>query len=630
MKSNPMAGTVKMLNPLLDSTNSGEEENEDGKPVTRIKKGDTMTVSLTSGSEPSGDAAAEPGEATVAALGDSRFGILLIQTVISFVFAPVAFFWLITIMSDIFINRVGTCAEGDTNCHKWPITGLHFWVLIVCPALSFWGSCYMLLQYWMDEKSWTLLRKRVMFANIPMCIFFAVVLMGQSEYHRMGMGCAQMGFILQVTYLMMNLWHTMTVITAYRFICLEQGRLKGQWRAAVHAACWGFPILSTTVMTILYTAFSSDTSPSMFHDDIFEDPDIRGIGWCGVKSSNRFLKALFVNSPQLIAVSLYAQYYSYIHDYIDPDPDADPSNASSRVSTSRNAGLMGAAEVRKTEYNQDLAKQLRMYMTAYMMSFLTNTVLQVIGDNMAIGAPSDANLLLQSIVVTPQGFVWALVYMQTCPNSLFGAYLDVAMNFLESKGRTDLVRKIKGIRDKSKQAAESGLSKAGENAGALDKFKNGLVVFMQSFLMLPVAVWVWTPMEFLGEQLKSRWSIFIGLCVWGVVTVFPFYWFAIQPEGVSVNPFLYSAAAQGYTVVVIVISAWAVWNNRYAHYLVMIEGPVRRVGVFASIGQGYRLNSIRNCMGLLTLSIEFYQVLILPAQTCTVVHRLNLAVCTFM
>jgi hypothetical protein len=36
-----------------------------------------------------------------------------------------------------------------------------------------------------------------------MCFFFAVVLMGQSEYNRMGMDCSQMGAILQVTYLMM-------------------------------------------------------------------------------------------------------------------------------------------------------------------------------------------------------------------------------------------------------------------------------------------------------------------------------------------------------------------------------------------------------------------------------------------
>eukprot|EP01052_Picozoa_sp_SAG31_P007928 SAG31_NODE_389_length_16370_cov_4.517915_4_plen_300_part_00 len=262
----------------------------------------------------------------------------------------------------------------------------------------------MLVQYWMDEKSWTLLRKRVMFANVPMCIFFALVLMGQSEYHTLGMNCPQMGAILNATYLMMNLWHTMTIITAYRFICLEKGRLIGAARVWVHIVCWGFPIISTVLLSVLYDALSTKThiEPSVYHENIFTDPDIRGIGWCGVKSTNRVLKAVFVNSPQLIAVSLYAQYYSYIHDHIDPDPDADPSKVTARVSTSSNAALMGAAELRKVTYNQDLARQLRLYMTAYMMSFLTNTVMQVVGDNLAIGAPSDANLLIQAVVVTPQ------------------------------------------------------------------------------------------------------------------------------------------------------------------------------------------------------------------------------------
>ena len=61
--------------------------------------------------------------------------------------------------------------------------------MVVFPALSFWGSCYMLIQYWLDESSWTLLRKRVMFANIPMCIFFGLVLAGQSSNFRFGLSC---------------------------------------------------------------------------------------------------------------------------------------------------------------------------------------------------------------------------------------------------------------------------------------------------------------------------------------------------------------------------------------------------------------------------------------------------------
>ena len=33
-------------------------------------------------------------------------------------------------------------------------------------------SCYMLVSYWMDSESWTMLRRCLMFANIPMVVFF--------------------------------------------------------------------------------------------------------------------------------------------------------------------------------------------------------------------------------------------------------------------------------------------------------------------------------------------------------------------------------------------------------------------------------------------------------------------------
>ena len=567
------------------------DDNDDEPAPIKVIKSAGGASSAVAGA--AADAATDAVAGAAAAATDSL--TVLIQTGVTFVAAPMALFWLFTIMTDIMVNRVGTCEENEVGCHKWAFGGLHFFVLIVFPALSFWGSCYMLIQYWMDEKSWTLLRKRVMFANIPMCIFFALILMGQSEFHRMGMNCAAMGYLLQITYLMMNLWHTMTIITAYRFICLEKGKLKGSMRFIVHIICWGFPIVSTTVLTII--------EPSVYHDDIFSDPDIRGMGWCGVKSSYRLLKAVFVNSPQLISVSLYAQYYSYIHDYIDPKPNNDPSSAaSSKISTSKNAALMGASVMRKEEYTQDLARQLRLYMTAYMMSFLTNTVMQVVGDNMAKGLPSDSNLLIQAVVVTPQGFIWSLVYMQSAPNSLFSAYCNVAVKFFESRGNRGMVDKIKSLNEASKQATQASTSKP----GAVGRFVNSLILFMQSFLMMPVAIWVWTPMEFLAEQLKSRAWVFFGLCVWGVATVFPIYWFSVGFT--FADPRYYSFAAQAYVIVVIVISAWAVWNNRYAHYLTMIEAPVRRVGVFSSIGQGYRLNSVRNVMGLFTLFIEFSQV----------------------
>eukprot|EP01043_Picozoa_sp_COSAG02_P077503 COSAG02_NODE_16991_length_1037_cov_25.683369_1_plen_206_part_01 len=206
----------------------------------------------------------------------------------------------------------------------------------------------MLIQYWLDQDSWTLLRKRVMFANMPMCIFFGMVLAGQTSHNKLGMSCPQRAWVLQVTYLMMNLWHTMTIITAYRFINLGRGRLTGASRFVIHLICWGFPIFSTTTMYML--------DNDVFHDDIFQEADMGfGMGWCGVRSDRRVMKAIFVNTPQLMSVSLYAQYYSYIHEKVDPPEDTDPINKSTKLSLSKNAALMGASAKRIADYYQDVA-----------------------------------------------------------------------------------------------------------------------------------------------------------------------------------------------------------------------------------------------------------------------------------
>jgi hypothetical protein len=506
---------------------------------------------------------------------------------------------------------------------------VQFAVMVVFPALSFWGSVYMLVQYWLDQDSWTLLRKRVMFANVPMCIFFGLVLAGQSEFHKMGMTCPQMAGILQVVYLMMNLWHTMTIITAYRFIILGRGRLVGFSRFLIHVVCWGFPIASTTAMYML--------DNDVFHTDIFTDPDMveaGGMAWCGVKSDKRVLKAIFVNTPQLVSVSLYAQYYSYIHEKVDPPEDTDPINKSTKLALSKNAALMGASAKRIAQYYQDVALQLRLYMTAYMLSFLTNTVIQLVGDNMALGPPSRANLIAQAIVVTPQGFLWALVYSRTAPNSLFEAYCNVAIKYFESKGNTPWAARFKGFRDGratgqlAEKAAQLAADKAEtDKATGMKCLGLTLGVWLQTFLMLPVGVWVWAPMGFLAEMMTSRFSVFLGLLVWGISTVFPFYWFrqgqvvcqsyADALESGSEYPKCewFALIAQAFLIWVVGVSAFGVWKSRYLYHLNMIEGPVRRKGIFSSIGEGIRVNSVRNTMGIFTSVLEFYQTWGLTWQT---------------
>jgi hypothetical protein len=484
----------------------------------------------------------------------------------------------------------------------------------------------MLVQYWMDSSSWTNLRTRLMFANVPMCIFFGFILLGQAK-HNYGMDCPTMAIVLQVTYLTMNLWQTMTIVTAYRFIILGRGRYKGHQQLIIHLVCWGLPLCITGGMWFI--------DRDVFHSNIFKEPSMGyGIGWCGVRSDRRVLKGLFVNTPQLVCVSFYAQFYSYIHQKIDPPEDLDPLNRKTQVSMSKNAALMGATQRRHALYEQSLAAELRSYMTAYMLSFLTNTVLQVVGDNMAIGPPKDWNLMLQAAVVTPQGFLIALVYKQTAPNNLATSYLNVLIEWCARRGKSQAASNLKAFRDSN---AISGKLKGMDGDCAKctrtrAKCLGGLSVgeWTAVGLLMPVGIWVWAPMEFLSELLNRQWT-FVGLVVFGIFTVFPFYWFRQEQDvgmenglRTDLNPAFFSWAAQAYFIAVVLITIVAVFQAKYAYHLNMIEGAVRRKGLFASIGEGIRMNSVRNAMSTFTAGLEFYQIWGLAWNTARMTDRYDM------
>lgn len=517
--------------------------------------------------------------------------LLAIQSVVTVIFGPGAFIYNITVLIDIFANS------------KWDFFSMEMLVLVLLPAMSFSGACYMLVSYWMDQDSWSLLRMRTMFASIPMIVFFGLMLSSQSSDHR-SFTCATEAYIMQICYFMINMWQTMTVVTAYRFVCNGSGRFTGSQRVLVHVMCWGMPIMITTTLQMV--------APDAFHTDLFGG-EMRGIGWCGVKSERRLLKAIFVNTPQLVAVSFYAQFYWYIHQVIDPAEDGaviDLSDAT-KMSTSRNAALMGSAEIRKKQYYEKTALQIRLFMTAYMLSFLTNTLLVVVSDNMSIGATSRSNLLLQAAVVAPQGLLTGLVYARTATKSLVSAYVD-AFNGIVAQYKPEVAKKIIMAKEQAIRARVAASNSANaitaemneESAGTMEKVWN----FFTVTSMMPVAIWVWTPMEFLSENFGNPTFVFAGLILWSVMTMFPFYQFSVVgKQTADISDEWYETSAHLYVVAVVIIAALAVWNNRYRHDLLMIEGPIRRKGVFGSIGQGYRFSSVRNFMGAFTALLEFYQ-----------------------
>ena len=556
----------------------------------------------------------EPEEAT----GKSCMAI--IQTLVTLVMAPGCLIFMATVFVDILVFNKHT---GFYN----------FLAMVIMPGLSFVMSCYMLISYWMDEEGWSFLRRCVMFANIPMCCYYALLLMGQSEYHQAGLSCPTQGFLLQVFYLQMNLWHTMTVVTMYRLVETGSPKFKGatflclRMRDWVHIICWIFPIILASIMVWWekspYHEDFTDKITGVVMSGVWNSgaDGLRGIGWCQVKSSHMLLKAVFVNAPQLFLVSFYAQYYYYIHhQHIDPLADGKVAAAlgQTKINTSKNVGMAAKAAARLKEKQGQAAEQQRLYMTFYIMSFLTNTIYNIISDHMSpvTGPPSDANLATQAIMVTAQGFFIGCVFMRNS-KGLGRAYGDAYIAF-RGRNNEDKAAELKEKRfniQKKREALDARIKeKRGKKSDCVSSFISGVWGLINTILMFIVGIWVWTPMEFLSENMSNRGFILIGLTVWGGMSVFPIYFFSLARQ--DATPCLldgtchdqYALGAEIYFILVFIAGALGVYQNRYTHYLLMIEGPVRRQGIFRSIGMGMRLTSCRNSMSIFTMTLEFYQI----------------------
>jgi hypothetical protein len=396
---------------------------------------------------------------------------------------------------------------------------------------------------------------------------------------------------------------------------------------------------------------------ALFHQELWSTDDynseLDGVGWCGVDSRHRVIKAIFLNGPQLILVSFYGQYYYYIHQYVDPAKELDVSGAlgQTKITTSRNAGMMSSKQQLRAASIANASQQQRLYMVPYMVSFLLNTLLQLFSDNLSSGPPSTFNLALQAVTVTPQGFLIGLVYMRSSKN-IFTLYAELIESLLAERSPHKVSKwkekryKLQMKREKLtafRKAQTDKMFSAGSDHGvSIGGLLQIIWITWNTALFTPLAVWVWTPMEFLGEFLRTKVQILMGLCVWGVILVLPTYWFSLgrladlmclktfaiawaDDDGVvhwPTNPaekyttggggdaciVWYEGFAEWYIVMLIFVSSVAVYKNRYSPRLLFTEGPVRREGFLAKIGMGMRLNSIRNSMGCFTMSLEFYQI----------------------
>jgi hypothetical protein len=118
-------------------------------------------------------------------------------------------------------------------------------------------------------------------------------------------------------------------------------------------------------------------------------------------------------------------------------------------------------------------------------------------------------------------------------------------------------------------------------------------------------------MEFISQNTDKKRAISICLMLWSVASVFPVYGFSLigyRTSGMSQKHM--ENMAQVFALCLILVSAIAVYVNRYTHDLLMIERPCRYKGSLQrwfGPGQGFRFKSLRNSMSVFTLVLEFYQ-----------------------
>lgn len=455
----------------------------------------------------------------------------------------------------------------------------------------------------------TILRTRTMCASCPMLVFFTIMIISQQRaasggYH--WIDCATEAIIQQICYFQVNLWQMATVFSAYRFIIKGRSPLKGGKKVVLHAICWGLPIILVVIQALL--------EPDAYYQDLFRS-ELRGIGWCGVDSSHRVVKAIFVNLPHLCGVSFYAQYYFYIHQRVDPEVTVG-FETTAKLSTSRNARLLSVEEARIENYVQETAQYLRLNMSVYMLSFMTHTVVSLITDNLTdpnVGA-SDSTLLLQTGVVSCQGLYLAAVYARTASKSTVTAYWDTIerlISMCNERTRAKLAEKRKQVREQRLRKLQGLRKRRMSKPTLLNMLENCCTIFYQCVILYPVAVWVWVPMSLISQNTDRKKIIFVVLVIWSAASAFPVYAFSLHGNREAMSATSMEKAAQGFALFIVFIPVVGVYANRYTHSLLMIEGPSRYEGSLQSIfgpGQGFRFKSLRNVMCLLTLAIEFYQI----------------------
>jgi hypothetical protein len=566
---------------------------------------------------------------------------------------------LVLILPIVFVMLMHTLSNivGE---ERYDILSITFLVIVVFPALSFIGCLYIIASFFLHPGIFSVRQQMLVFSSWAGLLNYGAILFGLTNTGRGH--CRLLAIVNQSAYFTQMAWQVMATYAAFRYIKRGKLRVVGKWRVIEHLFCWGAP----TVLTVsLYLV-----APGAFHESLDE---LNGIGWCGIRSAGKYrmVRVLFVFAPQLLAVNLYAYFYYYVNSICDPPKSTVMKRTvdETRMSTSNNEDLLYSSHQKRWMAMGQAANSIQLYMTAFMLSFLTNTMLTIILDRIRPeGTWTDLDYIITAAVVTPQQFLYARIYAHRKTGS--GLLTDVAtfhkatvktrsgdaianinshaatwkwirIMKADQLGEMAKVRLISNVRQtqtawdkvqrESKQKIQAQKMKQAEKEqNKLSKFVSKLVsstYFMvwrsaQVMLFIPVAVWVWVPMDFIIDNFittkieqKALRNVLAGLIFYGSFIMFPLFYFRRDANTnnndrglIEVSRF--DVALTTYMVVIVLMCLVGAFKNRYNPSLLVVTGPTEHI----------RLTK-KNVMGSFTIFIEFFQIAFLAFTAAQLLAR---------
>eukprot|EP01043_Picozoa_sp_COSAG02_P025025 COSAG02_NODE_1390_length_12915_cov_6.825531_1_plen_3708_part_00 len=558
--------------------------------------------------------------------------------------------------------------------HNMSVVSPEFVILVVFPVASYVGCCYIVAQYFLVPSLFSARRQMLMFSSWAGIANYGAILYGLTDEGRQY--CQVLAIVNNAAYLTQMAWQVTATYTAFRFVKLGKLRVRGWWRLGLQVANWFGPLLLTISLFFL--------KPEAFHESLDE---LNGLGWCGVRGDPAFMywKLFFILVPQLTGVSVYAYCFSYIMDVVDPRETTEMrrSAVDSRVTTSHHEDLLYASDAKQAVAIERAADRIKLYLTGFMLSYLTNTLLTIVLERQKKDSEwTTFDYLICAAVVTPQQALYARVFnsgggsgivsgianfhkstmisasgaVVSNINSIAASYKWVQILQASSIGQTVTVQ-VKSTSSQTTSAFQNTLNEASRNTKQAAKMKpksswmdSAAAAFImrwvnlcaqwgfkiwQATVMIPVALWVWTPIEFIKDNFTQQLSaVMVSLLGYGLFLLVPVFYFRVDEPSLastdasdtgnySSNLFgtdssedVWNRWGSGPAAVFLYMSLIALvgmvgaYANRFEFHLLVIDDPRTTIR-----------KTKKNYLGVYTLVIEWFQIAMLVFTGARLLQR---------